>query len=235
MNRPLAGTTVLILALIGCSGKTPTPPTSLTCTYAVSPLAVSIGQDGEHGTVAVQTPAGCPWTARSNTSWITITAGNPGNGNGSLTYSVQSIVETSARIGTLTVADMTVTMTQAAFSGSPFSSPFVGRWRNEDPETGSITRVSIRGLGNAFVVEMWGACIPECYWGEVQASRADADDGVLVLAWNPPFGRQTQELQVLQDGRLRVMTHTRFTDGAGRQPYERRPYDSVDHFSRSAE
>jgi hypothetical protein len=230
MKRPLAGTAILILALIGCSDKTPTLPILPTCTYAVSPLAVSIGQDGEHGTVAVQTSAGCFWIARSNTSWITITAGDTGNGNGLLTYSVQSTFETSARTGTLTVAGVTVTMSQAAFSGSPFSSPFVGRWRNEDPETESITRVWIRGLGNVFVVQMWGACSPECDWGEAQTPRADADDGVLVLVWTPPLGQKTQELQVLPDGRLRLMTHTQFTDGSGRQPY-----DSVDYFSRSAE
>ena len=59
---------------------------------------------------------------------------------------------------------------------------------------------------------------------------ADGLHGVLALAWTFPHAQRTQELQVLQDGRLRVMTHTRFTDGSGRQPY-----DSVDYFSRSAE
>jgi len=227
-------------ASVGCDGgkltapaptppPPPSPPTSLTCTYAVSPLAVSIGQDGEQGTVTVQTTAGCPWTARSNASWITITAGNSRSGNGPLNYSVQATFETSARTGTVTVADATVTMTQAAFS-SAFSSPFVGLWRNEDPETDSITRVSIRVPGDAFVVHMWGSCDPECDWGQVQASLADADHGVLALAWTFPHAQRTQELQVLQDGRLRGMTHTRFTDGSGRQPY-----DSVDYFSRSAE
>jgi Viral BACON domain len=238
MNRRLAGTAIHVLALIGCSGKTPTPPTSLpppptsstpTCTYAVSPLAVSTGQDGEPGTMAVQTTAGCPWTARSNTGWITVTAGNSRSGNGSLDYSVQATFDTNARTGTLTVADMAVTVTQSAFSSS-FSSPFVGRWRNADPETESITRVSIRGSGNAFVVHMWASCDPECYWGDAQTSRADADDGVLALAWDFFAGtiQRTQELQVVQDGRLRVISHTRFTDG-------RQPYDSVDYFSRSAE
>ena len=228
MNRRLAAA-ILVLAPIGCSDRTPASPTSPTCTYAVSPLTVSIGQDGESGTVAVQTPAGCPWTARSNTGWITITAGNSGNGSGPLNYSAQATFEAGARTGTLTVVESTVTITQAAFS-SPVSSPFAGRWRNEDPETGSITRVSIRATGSAFVVHMWGACIPECDWGEAQTSMADADDGVLLLGWKPSFAERTQEVQVLQDGRLKVMTHTRFTDGTGRQPY-----DSVDYFSRSAD
>ena len=73
---------------------------------------------------------------------------------------------------------------------------------------------------------MWGSCIPECYWGEARTSLADADDDAVVLAWSPTFAQKTQELEVLQDGRLRVMTHTRFTDGSGREPY-----DSVDYFS----
>jgi hypothetical protein len=192
-------------------------------------LAVSIGQDGEPGTVAVQTSAGCAWSARSNASWITITGAAAGSGNGSLNYSVQATFAAGARTGTLTVADVTVTMTQAAFSSS-FRSPFVGLWRNEDPETESITRVTIRGSGDVFVVHMWGSCIPECDWGEAQTSLADADDGVVVLAWNFSFAQNNQELHVLPDGRLRVTTHTRFTDGSGRGPY-----DSVDYFSRSAE
>lgn len=239
MNRRLAGTSMLVFALIGCRDRTPAPPTaptvttsptqpSPTCAYAVSPLAVAVGQNGEPGTVGVQTTAGCPWTARTATNWMTITAGNSGSGNGSLNYSAQANFETSVRTGTLTVADVTVTVTQAAFS-SALSSPFVGRWRNEDPDTGGNTRVSIRVLGNAFVVHMWGACNPECYWGELQAPLADADDGVLALAWTHPHAQTTQQLQVLEDGRLRVMRHTRFTDGSGRQPY-----DSIEYF-RSAE
>ena len=219
MNPRLAGTSMLAIALIGCSEKTPTPLTSPTCTSAVSPSAVSIGQNGQAGVLGVQTAAGCSWTAKSNTSWITITAGGSGSGNGSLEYSVQANFETSSRTGMLTVADVPVTLTQAGFS-SPASSPFVGRWQNEDPDTGGNTRVSIRVLGDAFVVHMWGACIPECYWGELQTSVADADDGVLALVWNPFFAQKTQELQVLQDGRLRIMTHVRFTDGSGRQPYD---------------
>ena len=134
MNPRLAGTAILALSLSGCSDKAPDPLVSPGCTSAVSPLAVSLGQNGEAGIVGVQTTAGCPWTARSNTNWITITAGTSGIGNGSLSYSAQANFETSARTGTLTVADVTVTMMQAAFS-SAFSSPFVGRWRNEDPET----------------------------------------------------------------------------------------------------
>jgi len=158
MNRRLAGTAIHVLALIGCSGKTPTPPTSLpppptsstpTCTYAVSPLAVSTGQDGEPGTMAVQTTAGCPWTARSNTGWITVTAGNSRSGNGSLDYSVQATFDTNARTGTLTVAGMAVTVTQSAFSSS-FSSPFVGEVgetqilrRSQLPESRFVDRATL--------------------------------------------------------------------------------------------
>lgn len=221
MNLRLAAVATLALTLAGCD-KTPTSPS---CRFAVSPMVVSVGQNGETGTVAVQTAPGCAWSAKSNATWITILGATAGSGNGSRDYSVQATFAAGARTGTLTVADVTVTMTQAGFSSS-FSSPFVGLWRNEDPETPGITRVSIRGSDDAFVVHMWGSCIPECDWGEVKTSLADADDGVVALAWHFSFAEKTQELHVLPDGRLRVTTHTRFTDNSGREPYV-----AVDYFT----
>ena len=234
MNRRLAAAATLALTLTGCRDKTADPsnelgsltsPGSSRCAVAVSPLAISIGEDGQPGTIVVQTSAGCGWSANSNASWIRIAGAGAGVGNGSLSYLVHATFAAGARIGTLTVADATVTVTQAAFSSS-VSSPFVGLWQNEDPDTGGITRVTIRGSDGAFAVHMWGACIPECYWGKAQAALADADDGEVNLFWNPGFAERDQELAVLPDGRLRVTTHTRFTDNSGRQPYV-----AVDYFT----
>jgi hypothetical protein len=69
----------------------------------------------------VTTAAGCAWTAASNASWLTVTSGASGSGNGTVSYSVAVNTSTSARNGTLTVAGQPVTVSQAG--GSPPSAP----------------------------------------------------------------------------------------------------------------
>ena len=63
------------------------------------------------GTVAVTTAAGCAWTAVSNNSFITVTSGATGSGNGTVGFSVAANTG-AARTGTLTIAGQTFTVTQ---------------------------------------------------------------------------------------------------------------------------
>lgn len=66
-------------------------------------------------TVAVTTDTGCPWTAVSNDSWITITAGESGTGSGAVMYSVTANPG-EARNGTITIAGKTFTVNQKALA-----------------------------------------------------------------------------------------------------------------------
>ena len=62
-------------------------------------------------------PAGCAWTGVSNnTSWLTVTSGASGSGNGTVAFSAAANPNTSARTGTLTIAGQTFSVTQAAAS-----------------------------------------------------------------------------------------------------------------------
>src|SRR5262249_831421 len=54
----------------------------------------------------------CPWTAVSNTTWITITGGASGSGTGSVGYLVAANTSDTPRTGTLTIAGATYTVTQ---------------------------------------------------------------------------------------------------------------------------
>jgi len=60
----------------------------------------------------VSAAGGCAWTAQSNASWITITSGASGSGNGTATFSVAANTNGLARTGAITVASTTVTVTQ---------------------------------------------------------------------------------------------------------------------------
>jgi subtilase family serine protease len=84
------------------------------CASSLSPASQSFGSAGGMGSVAVTSPAGCNWTAASNDSWVTITSGAGGSGDGTVSYSVASNAVTSSRSATLTIANQSFTVTQAA-------------------------------------------------------------------------------------------------------------------------
>ena len=96
------------------------------CTYAVSPTNQSIVAGGGTGSTNVTAPAGCAWTGVSNnTSWLTVTSGASGSGNGAVGFSAAANTSSSQRSGTLTIAGQAFTVTQAgvgcSFSISPSS------------------------------------------------------------------------------------------------------------------
>ena len=55
-----------------------------------------------------------PWTATNNDSFITITSGGNNSGSGTVNYNVDANTNTVVRIGTMTIAGQTFTVTQGA-------------------------------------------------------------------------------------------------------------------------
>jgi hypothetical protein len=90
-------------------GPGPTP----SCSYSVSPTQFALGATGELVTIDVTAQGGCPWTASTGTPWIVLPPGAAGSGSGSIRAEVRGNTG-SARTGTITVADHTVTIEQAA-------------------------------------------------------------------------------------------------------------------------
>jgi hypothetical protein len=93
------------------------------CTYSVSPTSASVPSTGSNGSIAVTTGSSCAWTATSTVSWITITSGASMSGLGSVDYTVSRNTAPASRTGTLTVAGRTVTITQAAGTGTAPAPP----------------------------------------------------------------------------------------------------------------
>jgi hypothetical protein len=94
-------------------GQTFTVNQAGACTYAIAPDQQSVNAAGTSLSVAVTSPAGCPWTVTSQAGWITVQAPGSASGNGA----AQVIVAAnngSARSGTATIAGRTLTINQAA-------------------------------------------------------------------------------------------------------------------------
>jgi hypothetical protein len=82
------------------------------CSYILGSSGTSVPAAGGSGSVAVTTGPGCGWTAWSDVPWITVTDGESGTGNGTVSYSVALNHSTQSRAGTLQVGGQTFTITQ---------------------------------------------------------------------------------------------------------------------------
>jgi hypothetical protein len=114
------------------------------CTYSISPTAQSVPSAGGSGNVAVSTASGCAWTASSNASWLTITGGASGAGNGGVGFSAAG-TDGPGRSGSLTIAGQTFTVNQGqgcSFSISPESQSVPAGGGN-----GTVTVTAAEGCG----------------------------------------------------------------------------------------
>ncbi len=84
------------------------------CAVGFAPSSVTHSSGGGNFTVNVSAPAGCGWTAASNSAWITINAGASGSGDGTISYTVSLNTVMTQRTGSLTIAGQTLNVTQNA-------------------------------------------------------------------------------------------------------------------------
>ena len=114
------------------------------CAVLTYPYSEAFIPGGGDGVIFVTSGAGCHWTGSSNASWITITSGASGSGNGTVTYSVAANPYNLPRIGTMTIAGETFTVTQEAavctYSISPTS-----RSHGSGAGTGSVDVTTLIG------------------------------------------------------------------------------------------
>ena len=157
----------------------PAPPTAPSCTNTITPASESIADAGGPGTVITVTAGGtCAWTAVSNASWITITGGAAGTGNGSVSFTVAANTA-AVRIGTMTIAGQTFTVTQAAPPPPPPPPPPPSCTYTIAPASESIADAG--GTGTAITVTAGGTCawtaISSASWITITAGAAGTGNG----------------------------------------------------------
>lgn len=108
------------------------------CSYALTPTSVSVAASATSGSVAMTAGTGCAWAAASNDTWLTITSGVTGSGNGTIGYSVAANPNTAIRAGTLTIGGQTFTVNQAAAACTYSIAPTAAHY-SEASGTGSIS------------------------------------------------------------------------------------------------
>ena len=170
-------------------GQTYTVTQSGSCSYGISPTSQSFTADTGSGSVAVTAATGCSWAAISNDSWLTITSGGSGSGNGTVSYSVAANTTTGPRTGTLLVAGQTLTVTQevppCTYSISPTSLS-----SGEGAATGSVAVTSPGGCS-------WTAA-SNAPWLTISSGGSGTGNGTVSysLAANTTTGSRTGILTV---------------------------------------
>ncbi|MBN9656603.1 MAG: hypothetical protein J0H49_00410, partial [Acidobacteria bacterium] len=101
------------------------------CNATLDSSTASIPAQGGSFSADVTADSGCAWTATSNAPWLTISANAFSAGPARVSYIVDANPTTSARTATITVAGLTLTVTQAA-----------GAQVQVSPTTGLLFRVA---------------------------------------------------------------------------------------------
>ncbi len=88
------------------------------CTFSLSPKSANysfIGIVAGHSTIKVKAKlSDCAWTAASNDSFITITGGASGVGNGTVSYTVAPNTNNATLTGTIIIGGEPFTITEAS-------------------------------------------------------------------------------------------------------------------------
>ena len=113
-----AGAAAACLIASACGSTTETSVTSPTaparCQATLGVPSTNFGPTGGTGTVAVNVARECSWTATSTASWISITGGQEGQGEGTVTFRIGENADPSTRRASLSVADQAVQLAQDA-------------------------------------------------------------------------------------------------------------------------
>lgn len=127
------------------AGRTFTVNQAGSCAGSLSPTSATVAAAGGAGpSIAVTIAPGCAWTASTADSWLSITQGASGNGNGAVAFSATANTG-NVRTGSLTIAGQSFAVTQAGSCATSIN-----------PPSQSVPATS--GSGSAIAVSAAGGC-----------------------------------------------------------------------------
>jgi len=94
--------------------------TTAGCSYQIqSNTTQNIPAGGGSGQVQIVTGQNCAWTASTTVSWISISSGRTGTGNGTVSYTAAANDSTLPRSAPIVIAGQNVAINQAGITGLP--------------------------------------------------------------------------------------------------------------------
>ena len=87
------------------------------CSYSITPLHQEFSQNAASGGINVATSPDCHWSTQTFPSWVSITSGGRGSGNGTISFAVSANTGEPARAGNITIEGNSATVTQSGSNG----------------------------------------------------------------------------------------------------------------------
>jgi hypothetical protein len=192
----LACAAALIAAACGSSATientnvTGPSSTPTRCAIALTNNTSSFGASGGTGSVNVSVARECAWTASPQSSWIEITSGKNGQGNGKIAYRIRENVDPVTRRGTIAVNEQRAEISQGA---APC------RFDISQPTallaaTGGQTRVDVR----THAACSWSAAA-DAAWIQLSPASATGTGTVTVTATPNPGPERSATVTIAQD------------------------------------
>jgi hypothetical protein len=140
------------------------------CAYVIAPTTFAVGASGGSNVVTVTAGTGCPWTATSDATWISL-ASVTGTGNGTVGFTVAPTTG-PARTGTMTIAGQVFTVSQ-----SPGCSFAVAPLTHSADATGGTRTVTVDTTAGC----TWTAASNDS-WIALLSATSDSGPGVVSFA-----------------------------------------------------
>ena len=164
------------------AGRTFTVNQAGSCAASLNPSSATVAAAGGAGpSIAVTIAPGCAWTASTGDSWLSITQGTSGNGNGAVAFSAAANTG-SVRTGSLTIAGQTFAVTQPGSCATSIN-----------PSSQSLPATA--GSGSAVAVSASGGCAwtatTSTPWITITGGASGTGNGsvTFTVAANPGSGR----------------------------------------------
>jgi hypothetical protein len=152
------------------------------CSYTIDASQLSAPAAGATSAVAVTASGHCSWTAASQVSWIGITSGASGSGNGTVNLTVATNTG-AARSGVVTIAGRTYTVTQAAVEAT--CSYSISATASSAPAVGGTATVGVTASGQCG----WTAA-SQVNWIIVATGASGNGNGNVTLTIAPNTGAE---------------------------------------------
>ena len=157
------------------------------CTFTLMPGSAQVSSDTNTGSFSIlASQSNCPRTASSSASWITVTFGQSGTGNGSVGYRVDANTTYATRAGTISVGNAVFNISQAALPCPPISFTPTGQ--------------AVQPAGGAFPITVTSPCgwnaSSDSAWIMLQISSG-AGSGVLTYTVAPNNTGQSRSGNIL--------------------------------------
>jgi len=172
--------------IVGSASTTNTASVEVTetgvCTYTLTPgPQISVPGTGGTGSIAVNTQAGCAWSAvSSQISWLTITGSATGTGSGSFQYTAADNTTASDRTATIAVADQTLTVVQGTASGAPGTGTVT---ITGSPQSAQVNQCPGNPHGPCMATIQEGGAVTVWVNGQSYSAQYPPNESAASLAW----------------------------------------------------